>query len=980
MVRFWTNIFFIILAVKGFSQLTGVRPVFQTGHHTRINKLKFHTDNRHLISTSDDGKLIVWDVLLGLQRHSVIAHDSGLNDFEIMGDSAIVTVGNNGELKIWRFPDLDLIHDQVLTAKDINAVTVISGSVIGLVTDQLFLYNILHQELSAVPYVSKGLFTSIDYNHSRKEVALAGPGDNIVVSLSLTDKPKVTKVLLGSAYKAKWVGADYLFQANTNGTLRYFDYKKEKRYTFTLADDVDYVADVAWRKNEIAVCTALGNVLVINAQNHNVNHRLRVRGFGQTSIDYSENTDWLATGDVNGNIYLYSTLNYRLINILKSASAGITDLKVKENLMFVGYSNGVIRQVNLFNNRIKSNSVKLDFIEERDGVNYAITSIDSITDETVFFTTAKIDRHHVQTSKLSKLSKLKCQWKLNENLIVISKKVKSPEWKQYMDGLFNSNRKFRLEDLMKRKYKQKDRDKTFQFMPGKNWFYSISGSDSIPFETLHEAPISGMELIKNKQLVVTYSKDGSIRFWSYEGKFLATLYMSGQYDFVYFDAYNFYYASKEILSRIAFLFRGELFSYEQYDLFFNRPDLVAQQLTFLTDDEVSLFRKAYFKRLEKLGIKANTLKVSSNIPQLKVGYSGEYTTENSLASFELNGLDTLKKIVSYAYIINGAEKQFSIEKPNYLLNRSVNIELSKGVNQIEFYCKNTEGIKSVIRKEIINCEKQFQKSDLFLVSLGVSQYNEERYNLKYATKDALELEKLFKKGGKFGNVRTVTYTDREVLANRLVEIDTFLQQAKTNDIIIVFYAGHGVLDSDLDYYLGTYDLNFSAPEKRGIKFDELEQLVERQNCRNKLILLDACYSGEIDKNAFDIELNDMENMDSIRFRGAGIKINPKKGTSLGVFELSKLLFIDMRPDQGTNIISSASGAELAYEGEEWENGLFTYVLKNGLDNFEADLNGDKLIKISELQLYLRDEVSNLSKGNQNPLSRKENIKNNFVIW
>ena len=101
---------------------------------------------------------------------------------------------------------------------------------------------------------------------------------------------------------------------------------------------------------------------------------------------------------------------------------------------------------------------------------------------------------------------------------------------------------------------------------------------------------------------------------------------------------------------------------------------------------------------------------------------------------------------------------------------------------------------------------------------------------------------------------------------------------------------------------------------------------------------------------------------------------------MGILELSKLLFVDMRLSQGSNIISSASGTEYAIEGDEWENGLFTFVLKKAIIDKLADLNGDKSIEIMELQIYLRGEVSTLSGGKQNPLSRKENAKNNFIIW
>jgi hypothetical protein len=98
------------------------------------------------------------------------------------------------------------------------------------------------------------------------------------------------------------------------------------------------------------------------------------------------------------------------------------------------------------------------------------------------------------------------------------------------------------------------------------------------------------------------------------------------------------------------------------------------------------------------------------------------------------------------------------------------------------------------------------------------------------------------------------------------------------------------------------------------------------------------------------------------------------------FELSKVLFADMRVNNGTTIISSAGGAEYALESKEWKNGAFTYCFLNGLKNKKADLNGDRQVLLSELQEYLSITVSELTNGKQVSTSRIENLQNDFRIW
>ncbi len=65
--------------------------------------------------------------------------------------------------------------------------------------------------------------------------------------------------------------------------------------------------------------------------------------------------------------------------------------------------------------------------------------------------------------------------------------------------------------------------------------------------------------------------------------------------------------------------------------------------------------------------------------------------------------------------------------------------------------------------------------------------------------------------------------------------------------MIISYSGHGLLSKDYDYYLSTYNVNFQMPEENGLAYDELENLLDSIPARKKLMLIDACHSGEVDK-------------------------------------------------------------------------------------------------------------------------------------
>jgi len=145
----------------------------------------------------------------------------------------------------------------------------------------------------------------------------------------------------------------------------------------------------------------------------------------------------------------------------------------------------------------------------------------------------------------------------------------------------------------------------------------------------------------------------------------------------------------------------------------------------------------------------------------------------------------------------------------------------------------------------------------------------------------------------------------------------------------------------------------------------------------KLMFIDACFSGEVDEDA-DNKIDNKTNnkQDSAR----SISIAGTTFAQSTALEMSKSIFSDIRQNTGATIISSAGGTEAAFEGEKWNNGLFTYCLLNGMKSLKADANSDKIITLSELQKFVAEEVNRLSEGKQTPTYRVENTVLDYELW
>lgn len=507
----------------------------------------------------------------------------------------------------------------------------------------------------------------------------------------------------------------------------------------------------------------------------------------------------------------------------------------------------------------------------------------------------------------------------------------------------------------------------------------------------HTERITDISFHPNKDVFISSSDDGSVRLWDYsKEELIASIIPFKNNEVMIFTSDNYYLISKGAIDEIGFRYKGQFFYPDQFDLKFNRPDLVLEKLGYTNTELIKAYHRAYEKRLKKLNFTEEALSGDFHLPELKIMNKADIPVETETKNLELklHMKDTKDKLESYKIWINDVAVLGSTGKSIRSLNtseltRSVPLNLSYGKNKIEVSVLNQSGAESY--KEVVNvvCNEGKVKPDAYIISIGVSKYKEERFNLAYAAKDARDIENLFVGSEYFSTVHTKSITDEEVVLESLDEISAFLDQADVDDIVLIFVAGHGVLDENFDYYFASYDMDFENPSERGIPYKKIEELVDGIKALKKLLILDTCHSGELDKD--EVERREKITSDSNekwRFRNAGLGVAFREDP-LGfdnINFLMKQVFLDLRRGTGATVISSSGGTELAFESAKYENGLFTFCLIDALQSNKADLNKDKIITVSELQLYLTEEVKKLSKGLQIPTSRINNKEMDYRVW
>lgn len=474
------------------------------------------------------------------------------------------------------------------------------------------------------------------------------------------------------------------------------------------------------------------------------------------------------------------------------------------------------------------------------------------------------------------------------------------------------------------------------------------------------------------------SSNGSVHILDRQSlSIIATAFYLGDMNSIIFTPDGYYSADKDVANMIMFGSGLDLFSFDRFDLIRNRPDIVLERLG-ASPEECSLLKRVYLKRLNRMGYKESDLSAATSLPKTTITRfpSAEAVSKRSF-TMSVQCSDRkypIKRIMAW---INGTPilGRDGLLVDGNTIAQDIDIQLAAGENTIEVSCINSAGIESLRQSKTITYSSPSTKRNLYVVSMGVSSYLDSKFNLSYASKDAQDMKELFRNNcsGQYGTVYSLLIKDKDVTRASVDKIKEFLGNSTRDDSVIAFYAGHGLIGPDYDYFLSTFDTDFSRPEKTAIEFGEFESLFEDILPLNKLILVDACHSGEIDKEDIREAEKASVSEGKVLFRGSDLGKESDESKTL------RTRFNDIRRGVGATIIASSNGLEVSVEGDEWQNGLFTWTLKSGFDQMKADSDKDGRITVAELLRYSETEVGRLSEGKQTPSVRSINPACDFVL-
>ena len=248
------------------------------------------------------------------------------------------------------------------------------------------------------------------------------------------------------------------------------------------------------------------------------------------------------------------------------------------------------------------------------------------------------------------------------------------------------------------------------------------------------------------------------------------------------------------------------------------------------------------------------------------------------------------------------------------------------------------------------------------VVIGVGQYDHSSIPpLRYATRDAEAIYRFLTTKGGYAKDNVVLLTDtteqKPTLQNIRRALGDFLyRKAGRDDMVLIYYAGHGAPEVDatgtegdgITKYLIPRNADPESLYSSALPMDEIQRIFSRIQSERVVLLLDTCYSGT-----------------------AGGRTFARQQMRSG--NLNDQFLERLTRSKGRVIIAAAGPNEVALETSELGHGVFTYYVLQGLAG-EADRDTDGVVTVSELYDYVEQQVDRKARaagGRQRPLMKGE---------
>lgn len=458
----------------------------------------------------------------------------------------------------------------------------------------------------------------------------------------------------------------------------------------------------------------------------------------------------------------------------------------------------------------------------------------------------------------------------------------------------------------------------------------------------------------DNRVVAVGCGDGTVRWYRLsDGERLLTLYMhpdnqrwviwtpSGYYDAAPGAEELIGWQVNRSADEAALFYPVSKFRYQYY-----RPDVIDRVLETL--DVAEAVQQAN-EIAERFG-KTNTRNIADELPpSIKIisPATGTTVSENEVVIEYSIQSPNNEEIIGIKAMVNGrpvSEKRGLKAKG---VRGTMTIPIPREDCRVSVIAENRFGSseKASIRLKWagqLSMVNNLYKPNLYVLAIGVSDYQTAELKLDYAAKDARDFKNAIdhQNGKIYGSAEYRLLTNAEATRDNIMDgLEWITKETTQHDVAMIFFAGHGRETSRGTFYYVPVeaDLTDASLRRNGIMREDIKETVATI-VGKVLVFMDACHSGNL--------------MEASRRRGTP--------------DITRIINELADAENGAITFSSSSGRQYSVEDKRWENGAFTEALMEGLKGAAA--NDDGAITWKSLDAFVTRRVKALTGGKQSAVT------------